>query len=100
MNKAKINAILLVIITIVSTIGFFIVVPKPEQTTTQPWINSPYGSFVTNFMCGSMKWSIYQYNSTQYFGVSDWAMYLTVTFQSVQEVENAIQKIQSGLESK
>lgn len=91
MNKAKISAILLVIITIVSTISFFIVVATPEQ----PWIDYPYGSFVSNYMYKDMKWSIYQYNSTHYFGVSDWGMHLTINFQSIQEVKNVIQSIQS-----
>jgi hypothetical protein len=92
-NKAKISAILLVILTIVSTTSFFIVVTSSEQ----PWINYPYGSFVSNYMYKDMKWSIYQYNSTQYFGVSDWGLYLTLNFQSIQEVKNVIQSIQSGL---
>ena len=91
MNKAKISAILLVIITIVSTTSFFIFVTKPEQ----PWINFPYGSFVSNYMYKDMKWSIYQYNSTQYFGVSDWGLHLTVNFHSIQEVKDAIHIIQS-----
>lgn len=92
MNKAKISAILLVIITIVSTTSFFaVVVMKSEQ----PWIDYPYGSFVSNYMYKDMKWSIYQYNSTHYFGVSDWGMHLTLNFQSIQEVKNVIQSIQS-----
>jgi hypothetical protein len=95
MNKAKISAILLVIITIVSATSFFtVVITTPEQ----PWINSTHGSFVSNYIYKDLKWSIYQqYNSTQYYAVSEWGLHLTLNFQSIQEVKNAIQSIQSGL---